>query len=34
VEVKQVVAQIMQVDRESNEYLLREMDALKAGADS
>ena len=34
VEVKQVVAQIMQVDRESNEYLLREIDALKAEADS
>ena len=26
VEVKQVVAQIMQMDRESNEHLLREMD--------
>jgi polyhydroxyalkanoate synthesis regulator phasin len=34
VEVKQVVAQIMQMDRESNEHLLREMDALKAEADS
>ena len=34
VEVKQVVAQIMQVDRESNEYLLRKIDALKAEADS
>jgi len=27
VEVKQVVAQIMQMDRESNEYLLREVDS-------
>ena len=34
VEVKQVVAQIMQMDRESNEHLLREMDTLKAEADS
>ena len=34
VEVKQFVAQIMQVDRETNEYLLREIDALKAEADS
>ena len=29
-DVKQVVDQIMQLDRESNEHLLREMDALKA----
>lgn len=34
VEVKQVVAEIMQMDRESNEHLLREMDTLKAEADS
>ena len=34
VEVKQVVAQIMLMDRESNEHLLREMDTLKAEADS
>jgi len=34
VEVKQVVAQIMQMYRESNEHLLREMDTLKAEADS
>ena len=34
VEVKQVVAQIMQMDRESNEHLLQEMDTLKAEADS
>ena len=33
-EVKQLVAQIMQMDRESNEHLLREMDALKAEVDS
>jgi hypothetical protein len=33
-EVKQIVAQIMQMDRESNEHLLREMDALKAEADN
>lgn len=33
-EVKQVVAQIMQVDSESNEHLLREMDALKAEVDN
>ena len=33
VEVKQVVAQIMLMDRESNEHLLREMDTLKAEAD-
>ena len=33
-EEKQVVAQIMQVDRESNEHLLREINALKAEADS
>ena len=29
-DVKQIVDQIMQLDRESNEHLLREMDALKA----
>ena len=29
VEVKQVVAQIMLMDRESNEHLLREMDTFK-----
>ena len=34
VEVKQVVAEIMQMDRESNEHLLREMDTLKAETDS
>ena len=34
VEVKQVVAEIMQMDRESNEHLLREMDTLKAATDS
>ena len=34
VKMKQVVAQIMQVDRESNEHLLREINALKAEADS
>ena len=34
VEVKQVVAQIMQMDRESNEHFPREMDTLKAEADS
>ena len=28
------MAQIMQMDRESNEHLLREMDTLKAEADS
>ena len=33
VEVKQVVAQIMQMDRESNEHLLREMDTWKAEED-
>ena len=33
-EVKQIVAQIMQMDRESNEHLLREMDALKVEADN
>ena len=29
-DVKQIVDQIMQLDRESNEHLLREMNALKA----
>ena len=33
-DVKQIVAQIMQMDRESNEHLLREMDALKVEADN
>ncbi|MDC0065690.1 hypothetical protein OAK15_04460 [Verrucomicrobia bacterium] len=33
-EVKQIVAQIMQMDRESNEHLLREMDVLKVEADN
>ena len=33
-EVKQIVAQIMQMDRKSNEHLLREMDTLKAEADN
>lgn len=32
--VKQVVSQIMQLDRESNEKLLRQMEALKAEAES
>ena len=32
--VKQVVSQNMQLDRESNEKLLRQMGALKAGAES
>ncbi|MBT4902657.1 MAG: hypothetical protein HON54_12235 [Verrucomicrobia bacterium] len=33
-DVKQIVAQIMQMDRESNEHLLREMDALKVETDN